>query len=374
MTIIVVLGRYREYSFGMEPSPALPDRVRRELMSLIDSGSQITAERHERIAAWARSMADNTLRAAASDLRIVTEFQRRDGRPSLPIAPRDLYLLLEERAQKGTAKASLDRLVAMMVRLHAVADLPTPIDEMVRWKQKEIRRTDGRASGQARGLRLKGDVSDFASDPPKLVSLAALVASIPDDPRGLRDRALLLVGYDAGLRRSELVRIKYQHIEPSIGGEGALLIPRSKTDQDGFGARAWISRQTMAALETWLAVSKIDNGYVFRSLSYRTSQAGHLAEGSVNQILKGRLATFLESLVNIGKLDRATARQIVCETSGHSLRVGCDQDLFAAGVDIGAIMQGLRWSSPKQPLAYARHLAPATSKLASVMRKVVRPT
>ncbi len=358
----------------MESSRALPDRVRRELMSLLDGGNQMTVERYDRIAAWARSMADNTLRAAASDLRTVAEFQRRGGRQPLPIASRDLYLLLEERAQKGAAKASLDRLVAIIVRLHAVADLPSPIDEMVRWKQKEIRRTDRRASVQARGLRLKGDVSDFTSDPPESVSLAALVASIPDDPKGLRDRALLLVGYDAGLRRSELVRIKCQHIEPSIGGEGALLIPRSKTDQEGVGARAWISRQTMAALEAWLAVSKIETGYVFRSLSYRVSRAGHLAEGSVNQILKGRLAIFLHGLVDAGDLDRARAQQIVRETSGHSLRVGCDQDLFAAGVDIGAIMQGLRWSSPKQPLAYARHLAPATSKLAAVMRKVARPT
>jgi hypothetical protein len=61
---------------------------------------------------------------------------------------------------------------------------------------------------------------------------------------------------------------------------------------------------------------------------------------------------------------------IVEQTSAHSVRVGCDQDLFAAGVDIGAIMQALRWTTPRQPLAYARHLAPVTSKLAAVMRKV----
>jgi hypothetical protein len=66
------------------------------------------------------------------------------------------------------------------------------------------------------------------------------------------------------------------------------------------------------------------------------------------------------------------AESIVAATSAHSLRVGCDQDLFAADVDIGAIMQGLRWTNPKQPLAYARHLAPASSKLAAVMRKIER--
>src|SRR3546814_14543198 len=101
------------------------------------------------------------------------------------------------------------------------------------------------------------------------------------------------------------------------------------------------------------------------ALSYRVGAAGHLAEGAVSKIIKDRLRAYLIKLANAGKLPHVKINEIVDATSAHSLRVGCDQDLFAAGVDLGAIMQGLRWPSPKQPLAYARHLAPATSQLAS---------
>src|SRR3546814_12856379 len=80
--------------------------------------------------------------------------------------------------------------------------------------------------------------------------------------------------------------------------------------------------------------------------------------------------TLCRSLADAGTIPHVKINEIVSATSAHPLRVGCDQDLFAAGVDIGAIMQGLRWTSPKQPLAYARHLAPATSKLASTMRRI----
>jgi hypothetical protein len=122
-------------------------------------------------------------------------------------------------------------------------------------------------------------------------------------------------------------------------------------------------------LKAWLEAAEISSGPVFRALSYRTSLSGHLSLGTVSKIIKARLRKFLTPLVAAEVLTQAEADAIVASSSAHSVRVGCDQDLFAAGVDIGAIMQGLRWSSPKQPLAYARHLAPASSKLAATMRR-----
>jgi hypothetical protein len=85
-----------------------------------------------------------------------------------------------------------------------------------------------------------------------------------------------------------------------------------------------------------------------------------------------RLDAYLFELEEAGEISAADRKAIVQSSSSHSMRVGCDQDLFAAGLDIGAIMQGLRWSNPKQPLAYARHLAPSTSKLAAMMRHASR--
>jgi len=86
--------------------------------------------------------------------------------------------------------------------------------------------------------------------------------------------------------------------------------------------------------------------------------------------LRQRVTDLLTSGQGSEAIDAKTVAAIVTSISSHSLRVGCDQDLFAAGVEIGAIIQGLRWRSPKQPLAYARHLAPSSSKLAATMRKL----
>ena len=288
----------------------------------------------------------------------------------MPLTPAACFLLVDERARGGSAKASIDRLVASAVRLHQLAGLPSPIDDTVRWKLKEIRKADTRVRRQARGLRIKGEVADVHADEPQPLSLLALLESIPADPRGLRDRALLSCAYDAGLRRSEVVRARVEDFEPLPSGEASLFLPRSKTDQEGEGARVWMSARTMRHVAAWQEAAELVSGYPFRPLSYRVSAAGHLSDGAVAKILKQRLGEHLAPMVARGDLSQAEANEIVKATSAHSLRVGCDQDLFAAGVDIGAIMQDLRWSSPRQPLAYARQLSPASSKLAAVMRNV----
>jgi integrase len=327
-------------------------------------------EVHLRVVAFAGAAAPNTLRALLADLRIADDYQSKRNRPALPVAPTDLYLLVHERAQRGAAKSSIARLVASLVRLHQLAGYPSPVDENVRWKLKEIRKQDTRAPRQALGLRLKGETADIHRDEPQPLSLLRLLDSIPADPAGLRDRAIISMGYDAGLRRSELVRVRIQDIERLSNGEASLFILKSKTDQEGEGARVWLSRRSVAHLDAWLAVCGIEEGYVFRPLSYRVGRDEHLYPGAVSKILKARMTAFLQKLVTEGVLTEEQAVMVIANTSAHSFRVGCDQDLFAAGVDIGAIMQGLRWTSPKQPLAYARHLAPATSKLASIMRKI----
>src|SRR3546814_12566167 len=90
-------------------------------------------------------------------------------------------LLIDDRARSGAAKSSIDRLVASAVRLHKLLELPSPVDENLRWKQKEIRKLDSRTKVQALGLRLKGDVADIHEDEPSPVSLIGLLASLPND-------------------------------------------------------------------------------------------------------------------------------------------------------------------------------------------------
>src|SRR3546814_19729446 len=103
---------------------------------------------------------------------------------------------------------------------------------------------DSRTKVQALGLRLKGDVADIHEDEPSPVSLIGLLASLPTDAAGLRARALISPGYDAGLRSSELVRIDLTHIERLPPREAALFAPRPNTHPGGGGARARLNQSS----------------------------------------------------------------------------------------------------------------------------------
>lgn len=101
----------------------------------------------------------------------------------------------------------------------------------------------------------------------------------------------------------------------------------------------------------------------------RIGTENRLGNNPVLDILKGRVRDILIDGIPGETADPREIAEIVASISSHLLRVGCDQDLFATGVDIGAIMQRLRWQSPRQPLVYARHLAPSTSNFAAAMRR-----
>lgn len=325
-------------------------------------------ERRALLAAFVAAAAPNSLRALASDGRILSHYQDRWRQPLLPVTSFDLAEIIADRSRQGRAKASIDRLVSSIVKFHDLLGYPSPIDQTVRYALRAMRKADARPVRQARGLRLKGDVETLTDDAPNGLSLLTLLATIPDDLAGLRDKALLSCGYDAGLRRSELVAMRFDQLTRLARGEGALHIPHSKTDQEGEGATAWLSSRSMDLLSKWTEAAGITEGYIFRSLSPRKSASGHLDPASISRIIKARVAAGIKA--RSGVEDGALVDRVVQSFSGHSLRVGCDQDLVAAGVGLPAIMQALRWKSPRQPLAYARHLAAATSPAAAAIRSL----
>jgi integrase len=95
-----------------------------------------------------------------------------------------------------------------------------------------------------------------------------LLAACRDDLAGLRDRALLLLGYAAALRRSELAAVEHEHLQFTADGL-ELLLPGSKGDAAGKGARVGVPRGQrpetcpVRAVEAWLRASAIRYGPVF---------------------------------------------------------------------------------------------------------------
>lgn len=91
-------------------------------------------------------------------------------------------------------------------------------------------------------------------------TLSVLLEACGRDVVGLRDAALLSLGYDAGLRVSELAAVELNRIEPQEEGSGLLELTRSKTDQEGKGAFVWLSPDTMRRVTLWREAASIRGG------------------------------------------------------------------------------------------------------------------
>src|SRR5262249_55061600 len=148
------------------------------------------------------------------------------------------------------------RRVAAIRYAHKLANLPTPTDaEGVKATVRGIRRTFG-------GAKVK-------KAPAVAAKVKGMVATAPEGLAGLRDRALLLLGFAGAFRRSELVALDLADIEQTDEGL-RVTIRRAKTDQEGLGRTLAITKGDVAcpvkALAAWLDAAGIESGPLFRPI------------------------------------------------------------------------------------------------------------
>lgn len=74
----------------------------------------------------------------------------------------------------------------------------------------------------------------------------------PDNVKGLKNAALLQVGYEILARRSELTAIKLGGVTFSGDAAAKIIIRRGKVDPYGSGRSGHLSRQTVSQLQKWL--------------------------------------------------------------------------------------------------------------------------
>ena len=239
----------------------------------------------------------------------------------------------------GKKPATIKRYVATIARVHMAAGLLNPCSsEAVRLGLKKMGRETSARQDQAHPLGWK-DIKEF-------------IESAGEGLRADRERAMLCVAYETLARRGELVALEVRDIDLHPDGTGQALIRRGKTDAEGHGRVAYLSRETVRWLKVWLEHAEVIEGAVFRRLIGQTQIGGPLNAGSIAPIFK-RVAQWI-----------GLSERFVDQVSGHSTRVGATQDLAALDIDLAAITQAGGWKSTRMPLQYAERINAARSGMA----------
>ena len=221
-----------------------------------------------------------TLRAYAADLAHFKAWCEAHGFRPMPASAETVGAYLAA-AGLGYAPPTLRRRVAAIARAHRIAKQPLDTRHpAIRETLRGIARTHGEPARRSAALTTD--------------EIRRLVEVCGDDLAGLRDRALLLIGFAGALRRSELVGLDVAHVKPTPSGL-RLMIPRSKTDAAGEGAEVGIMRGAredtcpVRALRAWLRAAKIGDGPIFRRITqWGTVGTKRLHPDAVRQILARR--------------------------------------------------------------------------------------
>lgn len=275
-----------------------------------------------------------TLRAYASDVANFETWCRQSGLTPLPATPEVVGAYLAA-AGEGYAMQTLRRRVAAISRASGVAGHPLDTKHpAIRETLRGIGRTHGSRGRRAAALTT--------------AELKALSRVCDANLTGIRDRALLLVGFAAALRRSELVALDAEKLAWFEDGV-RLLLEKSKTDKEGKGAEVTIvygrneATCPVRALRAWLDNAQIQSGPIFRKVNKSERvEARRLSDDAVRQILRRRAA-------------EAGIKGTLSEpVSPHGLRAGFVTTAYRNGVPDEEIMGHTRHRSLTTMRSYVR--------------------
>jgi site-specific recombinase XerD len=260
-----------------------------------------------------------TLRSYRADIAVYEKWCARHGQAPFPGTTSIICAFLQDQG-RSKAPSTVRRRVSAIRKVHRLLGWPDPTAaEEVNLAIRRVRRANSVRPKQAKGMTRP--------------YLDTFVASEPDTPWGLRNRAMLSLGYELLTRRSELVALMTEDLRLREDGTFEVLIRRSKSDQVGAGRIAFTSVATARLVQEWL--------------SWRGDQVSPLFCPIYNghPIDRALEPGFVKGLVKGAAQAAGLSASDVRRFSGHSMRVGAAQDLLRRGVDTAAIMRAGGWKS-----------------------------
>lgn len=265
------------------------------------------------------AFAPATIKSYLTDVRLFIDWCEQNGLNALPAEVDTVCAFLEEEA-KALCPSSVRRRLYAIRKVHRLLRLPDPTwDEAVAISLRRVRRSKLNRPKQAKGMTQE--------------YLRPCIEVQPDNPWGLRNRAMISLGYDLLTRRSELVALRSNDIE--LRGDGTLrvIIRRSKSDPFGMGRIGFSSRRSAELVAEWLRWRGAEIDPLFCGIYQGQPINRSLGTTSVKAMIKEAVAA------------AGLPPEDVAAFSGHSLRVGAAQDLLCAGFDTAAIMRAGGWKS-----------------------------
>ena len=252
------------------------------------------------------SKAHNTLRAYQADFKDFTKFCLKNSFNSMPSDPKIIALYL-------THLSSFSKFSTLKRRLASIKVVHRLKGHYIDTKHPII-------AENLMGIKRKMGVKQTSKKPILINDLKLIINVINKDQneyKKLQNKALILIGFAGGFRRSELVSIEYEDIE--FVNEGVkILLQRSKTDQTGLGmtkAIPYFQNKIycpVTSLKDWISHSKISHGKIFK-ISDKT------------------VALTIQKYALLAGLDKT-------KYAGHSLRSGFATSTAETGADERSIM------------------------------------
>lgn len=266
------------------------------------------------------AMADapNTLRGYQSDWKDFLKWCKKKNHHPMPASPDDVALYARHCAVSLKLKIStVQRRMAAISEAHKRSGNPSPTHEwVVKQTMRRLRREHG-TPAKGKSPLLTEDIKN-------------IVEQIPTTLSGHRDKALLLLGFAAALRRSDLVNLDVEDL--SKADEGLIIMVRKgKTDQVRNGRKIAIpfgqNPETcpVTAVLAWINMAGINRGPLFRGMTkFDRPREARLSDRIVAEIVKKHCKA-------LGK--RASL------FSGHSLRSGFATSAAIAGASERSIQK-----------------------------------
>ena len=271
----------------------------------------------------ANARAANTTKAYRGDITRFKTWCDLQGLQPLPATPASVALYITHLANQGRTIATIGRALVAISELHRAAGEPSPCrHDGVRTVRQGIARTIGRAPKKKTAFPLD--------------ALRAFARSCPETLTGLRDRALVLLGFAGAFRRSELVGLDVADVAFCSFG-ATVILRRSKTDQEGLGVAVGIPTGQdptccpVQALRAWLEASNQVDGPLFRGVD----RHGHV---SAERLCDRTVARIVKAACVATGLDPTTY-------AGHSLRSGFATAAIQAGKTETSTMRQTRHKS-----------------------------